>query len=67
MVDVLNAYGAKVAALDIDAEGGARAVASAGDEARFWPVDITDDAPLERGLAQVARHFGRLDYLDRGF
>lgn len=74
VVDVLTKYGAKVAVFDIDAEGGARAVADAGAAARFWPVDITDDAQLEGAVAEVARHFGRLDglvnlactYLDNG-
>jgi len=74
VVDVLTKYGVKVAVFDIDAEGGARAVAAAGAAARFWAVDITDDAQLERGVAEVAQHFGRLDalvnlactYLDNG-
>ena len=48
VVDVLSAYGVKVCVFDIDAEGGARAVAKAGDSARFWPVDLTDDGQLER-------------------
>jgi NAD(P)-dependent dehydrogenase (short-subunit alcohol dehydrogenase family) len=52
----------------------ARAVEGAGENARFWPVDISDDAQLDRGVAEAARHFGRLDglvnvactYLDDG-
>lgn len=74
VVDVLTTYGARVAVFDIDAEGGARAAAIAGGTARFWPVDITDDTQLERGIAEAAQHFGRLDglvnlactYLDNG-
>jgi len=74
VVDVLTKCGAKVAVFDIDMQGGARAVAAAGDAARFWPVDITDDEQLERGVAEVAQHFGHLDclvnvactYLDKG-
>lgn len=63
VVEVLAAYGAKVAVFDIDAEGGARAVANAGKSAHFWPVDLTDDGQLERGVAEVAQHFGRIDLL----
>jgi NAD(P)-dependent dehydrogenase (short-subunit alcohol dehydrogenase family) len=74
VVDVLTKYGMKVAVFDIDAEGGARAVAGAGTAARFWPVDISDDAQIERGVTEAAQHFGRLDalvnlactYLDNG-
>lgn len=63
VVDVLSAYGVKVCVFDIDAEGGARAVAKVGDSARFWPVDLTDDGQLERCVAEVAQHFGRVDHL----
>lgn len=63
VVDVLSAYGVKVCVFDIDAEGGARAVAKAGDSARFWPVDLTDDGQLERCVDEVAQHFGRVDHL----
>ncbi|MDR2851889.1 MAG: SDR family oxidoreductase [Burkholderiaceae bacterium] len=74
VVDVLTKYGMKVAVFDIDAQGGARAVAGAAAAARFWAVDITDDAQLERGVAEAAQHFGHIDalvnlactYLDNG-
>ncbi len=66
VVDTLASYGVKVAVFDIDEAGGARAVASAsgaGGAARFWPVDISDDARLEGGISEVASHFGRIDFL----
>ena len=74
VVQALKGHGARVAVFDIDASGGARAVEAAGGTARFWPVDITDDAQLGRGVAEAAQHFGRLDglvnlactYLDDG-
>ncbi|WCM94516.1 SDR family oxidoreductase [Acidovorax sp. NCPPB 2350] len=74
VVRALRGYGMRVALFDIDAEGGARVAAEDAQATRFWPVDITDDAQLARGVADVAGHFGRIDglvnlaatYLDDG-
>jgi NAD(P)-dependent dehydrogenase (short-subunit alcohol dehydrogenase family) len=63
VVDALRSHGVRVAVFDIDAEGGARATTGAGEMARFWPVDITDDGELEAGVAEVASRFGRIDHL----
>lgn len=63
LVEVLRSYGARVAVFDIDAEGGAKAVAADPGRSRFWPVDITDDVQLTRGVAEVVKHFGRIDHL----
>lgn len=63
VVQVLKDFGARVAVFDIDSAGGARAVADAPESLRFWPVDITDDEQLARGVAGVAEHFGRIDHL----
>ena len=74
VVDVLLEYGARVAVFDIDVAGGRKAVGADATRARFWEVDITDDARLEAAVQQVKAHFGRVDglvnlacsYLDDG-
>lgn len=63
VVVVLRGFGARVAVFDIDAAGGARVVAADPAATRFWPVDITDDVQLARGVAGVVEHFGRIDHL----
>lgn len=63
VVEVLRGFGVRVAVFDIDAEGGARVVAADPAAIRFWPVDITDDVQLARGVADVLERFGRIDYL----
>lgn len=74
VVDVLLGYGARVAVFDIDVAGGQKAAGADATRARFWEVDITDDARLEAAVQQVKAHFGRVDglvnlacsYLDDG-
>lgn len=63
VVQSLRDKGVRVALFDIDAANGERV--AGGDKAgtRFWQVDITDDAQLARGVAEVVSHFGRIDYL----
>ncbi|MQR00074.1 SDR family oxidoreductase [Glaciimonas soli] len=63
VVEVLRQAGVKVAVFDIDSVGGAKAVAQDGEATRFWAVDITDDAQVTQGVANVAAHFGRIDFL----
>lgn len=66
VVQALRGYGVRVAVFDIDAQGGQRlqeADAQGAQGVRFWPIDITDDAQLEQGVAEVAKHFGRIDFL----
>lgn len=63
VAELLAERGVSVAIFDIDETGGNSAVAKAGAGARFWPVDITDDARLEAGVSEVASHFGRIDFL----
>jgi NAD(P)-dependent dehydrogenase (short-subunit alcohol dehydrogenase family) len=63
VVATLRAYGMRVALFDIDAAGGERVAAADPAGTRFWPVDIADDAQLERGVADAAAHFGRIDFL----
>jgi NAD(P)-dependent dehydrogenase (short-subunit alcohol dehydrogenase family) len=63
VVRALRGRGVRVALFDIDAEGGERVAAEDPAGTRHWPVDITDDAQLARGVAEAAAHFGRIDYL----
>lgn len=63
MVERLRTAGAKVAVFDIDAAGGERLVANAGDALAFWPVDIADDAQIEQGIAAVKARFGGVNLL----
>ncbi|MBM2767569.1 SDR family oxidoreductase [Burkholderia anthina] len=63
VVDVLRSYGVKVAVFDIDAAGGARVTSTDPLHTRFWQVDIVNDEQLEQGIAAVAEHFGRVDFL----
>lgn len=74
VVDVLLGYGARVAVFDIDAVGGAAVVGNDTTKARFWEVDITNDAAITAATKGVQEHFGRIDglvnlacsYLDDG-
>lgn len=74
VVRALRGYGARVALFDIDAGNGARVASEDAAASRFWQVDITQDEQLDAAVADVARHFGRIDglvnlaatYLDDG-
>ncbi|AXW62110.1 short-chain dehydrogenase [Ralstonia solanacearum] len=63
VVRTLRRYQVKVALFDIDATSGNRVAAEDPDGIRFWQVDITDDRQLERGVADAAAQFGRVDFL----
>lgn len=63
VVQVLRSHGVRVALFDIDAVGGNRVASADPDGSRFWQLDITDDRQLAQGVAEVAEHFGRLDFL----
>lgn len=63
VVEVLRQAGVRVAVFDIDSVGGAKAVERDGAATRFWATDITDDAQVAQGVADVAAHFGRIDFL----
>src|SRR5205823_14703938 len=57
--------GARVVVADIDAAGGnetVRAIEEAEGEARFVGVDVTDEAEVERLIAETVKQFGRLDF-----
>lgn len=74
VVRALRGYGARVALFDIDADNGAKVASEDAAASRFWQVDITRDEQLDAAVADVARHFGRIDglvnlaatYLDDG-
>lgn len=65
VVRAFREAGVRVTLADIDAEGGARAVADAGDDARVWfrRTDVTDDAQVRACADETAERFGRLDFL----
>lgn len=39
------------------------AIRAAGGDAQVFPVDVTDEASVDRAFAQIAQRFGRLDVL----
>lgn len=58
--------GAKVAALDLNAEPLARVVdeiTAAGGNARGWACDLADRASIDRVFGEIAAHFGAIDIL----
>lgn len=58
--------GALVAATDINTAGLASVVdeiTAAGGQVAGWPLDVFDRAAINRVVAEVAGHFGRLDIL----
>jgi NAD(P)-dependent dehydrogenase (short-subunit alcohol dehydrogenase family) len=56
----LVAAGARVVLGDRDADHGAEAVARLGESARFVPMDVSQDADLDRLISTALEH-GRLD------
>ena len=62
----LAGVGAAVAVthvLDDQGEALAERIRSAGGNARFWHLDVTDEAAVERVFGEVADAFGKLDVL----
>lgn len=57
--------GAKVAVTDLNPAGAAVAdeITANGGTARFWQLDSTDEAAIEKVFADVAAAFGKLDVL----
>lgn len=58
--------GAKVAVLDVDlaaAQTLVQALVDAGCQALAWRCDVTRETEVQRVLAEVVAHFGRLDVL----
>lgn len=64
--ELLSAYGAAVALLDVNREKGeaaARAMREAGRKAEFYACDITSREVCETTVKAVTEHFGRIDIL----
>jgi len=60
------AEGAKVAILDMDKTRGDKVsgeINAAGGEAAAYVVDVSKGADVERGVAEVAKRFGKIDIL----
>ncbi|MGD8831516.1 MAG: SDR family NAD(P)-dependent oxidoreductase [Pseudomonadales bacterium] len=58
--------GARVAAIDVNAEPLAAVVAeieTAGREVRGWPLDLADGDAIARTFAEIGEHFGAIDIL----
>lgn len=74
VVAALVGAGAKVAILDIDAQGKAVAAQFSG-QASFYQVDLTQDVALKAGIAKIQQQLGAVygvvnlacTYLDEGF
>ena len=58
---ILAAMGARVAVIDLDAEGAAAVAAEIGDSAQSWALDIADGDAVTRTVNAVTSHFGALD------
>jgi NAD(P)-dependent dehydrogenase (short-subunit alcohol dehydrogenase family) len=64
--EVLAREGASVAVTDVVDDAGrevAERVQNAGGTARYWHLDVADEAAVERVLAEVVDAFGRLDVM----
>lgn len=60
---VFAAEGARVCVADIDAAGAARVADSLGERAIGLGMDVTDEASVERGVAEAAARLGGVDVL----
>jgi NAD(P)-dependent dehydrogenase (short-subunit alcohol dehydrogenase family) len=57
------ALGARVVLADVDVAAATATAAEIGDAAMAVPVDVTDDAQIEAGVARAVEHFGGVDVL----
>ncbi|WP_022980681.1 SDR family oxidoreductase [Ideonella sp. B508-1] len=57
VVDRLVAAGGQVVVFDVDAAGGARVAARHPERVHFQALDLTDDAQIEAGVAQVLKTY----------
>ena len=53
--------GMRVALLGLEPDELAAAAAACGPDARYWEVDVTDDAALARAAAEINGVYGRVD------
>ncbi|MBP2367803.1 SDR family NAD(P)-dependent oxidoreductase [Pseudonocardia parietis] len=57
----LVAGGGRVGILDLPTGDGEALVGELGDAATFVPADVADEEQVEKAVARVADHFGRID------
>ena len=65
VVEILSAYGAKVAMLDISdkTEETAAALRAAGREVEFYKTNIIDEADVKKTIDSIVAKWGRIDIL----
>lgn len=65
VVEILSAYGAKVAMLDVSdkSEERAKELRDAGREVYFYKTDVTNEENVKNTIAAVVERFGRIDIL----
>lgn len=65
VVEILSAYGAKVAMLDVSdkSEERAQELRDAGREVYFYKTDVTNEENVKNTIAAVVERFGRIDIL----
>ena len=64
-VEILSAYGAKVAMVDINPAGEEKAaeLRAAGREVTFWRCDVTSENQVRDTVAAVVKKYGKIDIL----
>lgn len=65
VVEILSAYGAKVAMVDINPKGeeAAKELRDAGRDVTFFKCDVTNEAQVEAVVKSVVRHYGPIHIL----
>lgn len=63
VVNVAVRDGARVAAIDVDEQAGRALLEALPESVSFHAADVTDEAAVERAVAEVAAAHGRLDVL----
>ncbi|WP_219413515.1 SDR family NAD(P)-dependent oxidoreductase [Pseudonocardia nigra] len=58
---MLAERGGRVGILDLPSSAGERFAAELGEPALFVPMDVADEGQVEKAVARVAEHFGRID------
>lgn len=62
-VQVFLREGGTVVLADLDEEAGSKAATALGERASFLPLDVTDEAAWQTGVAELIARHGRLDVL----
>jgi NAD(P)-dependent dehydrogenase (short-subunit alcohol dehydrogenase family) len=61
LADALKLKGARLALLDLNADGVAAQAGAIGCHARGWTADVRSLESLEKAMAAAAQHFGKID------